>query len=159
MAKILVVGATGMLGSAVALALARNGQSVYGLVRQGSENPKAKSLADAGITVVTGDLTEHADLASACRGMDVVVTTATSMPTNADDGLRRVDLEGSLALIDAAERAGVRRFVYTSFSGNLQRECPLHTGKRECERRLLASKMDVEILRPSYFMEVSWSGQ
>ena len=157
MAKILVVGSTGQVGSAAALGLTRTEHSVHALVRRGNENPKSKPLADAGIAIIPGDLTDPSSLSSACKGMEVVVTTATSMPTNADDGLRRVDLEGSLALIEAAENAGVQRFVYTSYSGNLRVQSPLETAKRSCEQRLLQSRMDVVVLRPSYFMEV-WLG-
>lgn len=157
MARVLVVGATGQVGSVIALALARAQDNVHALIRRGNENPKARTLADAGVSIVTGDLTHAESLASACAGMDVVITTATSMPTNADDGLRRVDLEGTLALIEAAEHARVQRFIYTSYSGNLRVDSPLQTAKRTCEQRLLDSKMDVVILRPTYFMEV-WLG-
>jgi NADH dehydrogenase len=79
------------------------------------------------------------------------------MPTGADDGLRRVDHDGVLALIDEAERAGVKKFVYTSYSGNVEFDCPLRTAKRDCETRLRRSEMDVVILRPTYFMEM-WLG-
>jgi NADH dehydrogenase len=85
---------------------------------------------------------------------DTVVTTVTSMPGGADDGLRRVDRESSLALTDAAERQGVRRFVYTSYSGNIQEDCALTTAKRDCETRLFSSRMEAIVLRPSYFMEM-----
>jgi uncharacterized protein YbjT (DUF2867 family) len=83
-----------------------------------------------------------------------VVTTATSMPSGANDGLRCVDHDGTLALIDAAASRGVRRFVYTSYSGNIQEDCALSTAKRACETRLLTGPMEAVILRPSYFMEV-----
>jgi len=76
------------------------------------------------------------------------------MPHSTGDGLRRVDHDGTLALIDSAERAGVRHFVYTSYSGNIRVDSPLETAKRACEKRLLSSKMRVTVLRPSYFMEV-----
>jgi len=77
------------------------------------------------------------------------------MPHGRDDGLRRVHREGVLALIDAAERSGVPKFVYTSYSGNIRLDCPLETAKRGCENRLRAGSMEAVILRPSYFME-SW---
>jgi len=76
------------------------------------------------------------------------------MPAAANDGLRRVDLEGTLALMEAAERAGVQRFIYTSYSGNLRFDSPLETAKRSCEDRLLKGRMQAIILRPSYFMEM-----
>ena len=76
------------------------------------------------------------------------------MPAGANDGLRRVDHEGTKALIDAAVRQGVKRFVYVSFSGNIRQESPLESAKRACENQLLASELTAVILRPSYFMEV-----
>ena len=151
---ILVAGATGFVGQAAALRLRERGNQVRGLVRGGANHPKVKDLQAAGIAVVEGDLTRPETLAPACAGIETVVCTATSMPTAANDGLRRVDLEGTLALIEAAERAGVQRFVYTSYSGNLRMDSPLETAKRTCEDRLLKGRMQAIILRPSYFMEM-----
>lgn len=153
----LVAGATGFVGQQIALALQRKTGRVRALVRGGGSNPKANNLASAGIEIVAGDLTSPDTLAHACAGVETVVCTATAMPTGADDGLRRVDRDGVLALIHAADRAGVKKFVYTSYSGNIRTDCPLHTAKRDCEARLLETGMDVVILRPSYFMEV-WLG-
>ena len=152
--SILVVGATGFVGGQVAQKLRRQGESVRALIRGGDSHPKVQPLRAAGIEVVNGDLTVPGTLEPACRGISTVVTTATSMPTAANDGLRRVDLDGTMALIEAAERAGVKRFVYISYSGNIQIASPLETAKRTCENRLLRSSMQTVILRPSYFAEV-----
>jgi len=149
----LVVGATGMLGKQVALGLHRAGRTVRAMVRGGNARPEAKDLVDAGLEVVDGDLTRPETLAAPCAGLETVISGATSMPHGRDDGLRRVDLEGGLALIEAAERAGVPRFVYVSYSWNLREPSPLETAKRSCENRLLAGRMTAVVLRPSYFME------
>jgi len=151
---ILIAGSTGFVGAEIALKLQQQGHEVLALARGGRFNPKAPRLLGTGIKVLEGDLTHPDTLLSACSGVGAVVTTVTSMPGGAEDGLRRVDREGSLALIDAAERQGVRRFVYTSYSGNIQEECVLTTAKRDCETRLLSSGMETIILRPSYFMEM-----
>lgn len=151
---ILMVGATGLVGQAAAVKLRQGNHEVRALVRRGLANPKANELRAAGIAVVEGDLTAPETLPPACSGIETVVCTATSMPAAVDDGLRRVDLEGTLALIEAAEAAGVQRFVYTSYSGNLRFESPLETAKRRCEERLLKGRMQAIILRPSYFMEM-----
>ncbi len=152
--SILVVGATGLVGGQVAQKLRKQGQSVRALVRGGDAHPKVQPLRAAGIEIVDGDLTVTETLEPACREIATMVTTATSMPTGANDGLRRVDLDGTMALIEAAERAGVKRFVYISYSGNIQIASPLETAKRTCENRLLRSSMQTVILRPSYFAEV-----
>jgi uncharacterized protein YbjT (DUF2867 family) len=152
--SVLVVGATGFVGGGVALKLIKQGHRVNALVRGGAKHEKAKTLLSAGIEVIAGDLARPETLAAATENCDTIVCTATSMPTAANDGLRTVDRDGVLALIDTAEQHGVKRFVYVSYSGKIREDSPLETAKRTCEDRLLASKMEVVILRPSYFMEV-----
>jgi uncharacterized protein YbjT (DUF2867 family) len=150
---ILIAGSTGVVGGEVALRLQERKLQTRSLVRGGTAHPKAKRLQDAGIEIVKGDLTLPETLDTACQGMDAVVSTVTSMPSGANDGLRRVDHDGTLALIAAAERAGVNRFVYVSYSGNIRADSPLETAKRACEARLLEGPMQAVILRPSFFME------
>ena len=150
----LVVGATGLVGQQIALGLRRQGRAVRGLVRRGTQHEKAASLIAAGIEIIDADLAKPETLPAACAGVETVLCTATSMPNGNDDGLRRVDHDGALALIDCAEGSGVQHFVYTSYSGNIREDSPLETAKRDCEKRLLAGKMRATILRPSYFMEM-----
>jgi len=152
--SILIVGATGSVGGEIARKLVSRGLKVAGLVRGGSAHPKANPLTAAGVTIVQGDLANPDSLAPAVKNVETILSTATSMPTGADEGLRRVDLEGSLALIDAAQQQGVKKFVYVSYSGNVRQDSPLETAKRECEARLQSSAMETVVLRPSYFMEM-----
>ncbi len=154
MASILVVGATGIVGGEIALKLRKKGHRVAALVRQGRRHPKALALREADVAIVEGDITDPESLARAVRGFDTVMCTATSMPSGGNDGLKRVDLEGTLSLIETAERARVKRFVYVSYSGNIREESPLETAKRDCESRLLVGKMQSVLLRPSYFMDM-----
>ena len=149
--SILVVGASGFVGGEIARKLATRGLKVTGLIRGGSANPKANQLAAGGIAIVAGDLAKPELLRPALKNIETVVCGATSMPTGADDGLRRIDLEGTLDLIDGAQQQGVRRFVYISYSGNIREDSPLQTAKRQCEARLQSSAMESVILRPSYF--------
>jgi uncharacterized protein YbjT (DUF2867 family) len=150
----LVVGATGLVGQQIAIGVRKRGRQVRAMVRGGGNHEKANPLLVAGIDIVDGDLTKHQTLQSACSNIETVVCTATSMPHGREHGLRLVDLEGVLALIENAERAGVRHFIYTSYSGNIREDSPLETAKRSCEDRLLSGRMRTTILRPSYFSEV-----
>jgi NADH dehydrogenase len=152
-----VFGGTGLVGGDIVRRLREAGRPVRAGLRGGITHPKAEALGQAGVEVVEGDLTRAATLEGACQGARTVVTTVTSMPTGEHDGLRRVDLVGTLALIDAAERAGCQRFIYVSFSGGLDLDSPLQLAKRSCERHLAASRMEAVVLRPSAFMEV-WLG-
>jgi len=153
----LVVGATGMVGGMAARRLRDLGYDVRALVRGDTARPEAQALSQAGVNVFAGDLGDSAAMAGACAGVETVVCTATAMPNAAGDALQRVDHDGVLSLIAAAEGAGVRRFVYTSFSGNIRVDSPLARAKRACEARLAGSAMQGVVLRPSYFMQV-WLG-
>jgi NADH dehydrogenase len=75
------------------------------------------------------------------------------MPSAVQDGIQRVDHDGTLALIEASEHYGVKRFIYVSQSENFRVESPLERAKRDCENRLIRSRMEAVILRPSCFME------
>ena len=153
----LVVGATGFVGGLVARQLRGQGRDVRALVRGGAAHAGASALAAAGAAIVEGDLTDPATVARACTGCGTVVCTATAMPNAGGDALRRIDHEGVLGLIAAAEAAGVARFVYISYSRNIRTESPLSRAKRGCEARLESGRMEYAILQPSVFMEV-WLG-
>lgn len=149
----LVAGATGFVGKGIALRLHEEGRKVRAIVRGGAQRKEAKDLVAIGVEVVDADLTRAETLAPACARIETVVCTVTSMPHGRDEGLRRVDRDGVLALIATAERAGAKKFIYTSYSGNIRLDSPLETAKRECEKRLLRGSMQAVILRPSYFMQ------
>lgn len=151
---ILVVGATGFVGKEIVLRLRKKEANVRAMVRGGSSRAEGRPLADAGAWIVGGDLTQPDSLAKACSSVHTVICTATSMPHGKDDGLRRIDHDGILSLISAAQNSGVKKFVYLSYSGTIRHDSPLETAKRDCEKRLLASSMQVVILRPTCFMEM-----
>jgi NADH dehydrogenase len=107
-----------------------------------------------------GDLSDRPSLDAACRGVDTVISTASAMPFAYQPGVndfRSVDLDGMRRLIGAAQAAGVRHFITTSLSGNLEIPSPLHDAKRATEHHLRESGMTYTILRPSCFMEVWFS--
>ena len=153
----LVVGATGFVGGLAAKQLCDRGRTVRALVRGGAGRKEAEPLAGVGAAIVDGDLTDPASIARACQGIETVVCTVTAMPNAGGDALQRIDHDGVLNLIAEAERAGVRRFVYTSYSGNIRVDSPLERAKRACEARLAQSALEHVVLRPSIFMEV-WLG-
>ena len=153
---ILVVGATGALGSEVCRNLRARGLPVRGLVRVGSAGEAA--LRAIGVEIAYGDLREPTTLVPACRGIASVITTATAMGAKDKSlTLRAIDRDGQLQLVKAAIAAGVQRYVYVSVSPVLQPPAPLVRYKREVERAVRASGMTYTILQPSVFMEI-WLG-
>ena len=151
----IVVGATGFLGSENCRRLAQQGKPVRALVRTSSDPAKKEALQNLGIELVEGDLKDAASLAVACQGVTAVISTASvTISRQAGDSIQAVDLDGQLNLIQAAKAANVSQFIYVSYSGNIDVDCPLQTAKRTVEQALRESGLTYTILRPSSFMEV-----
>jgi uncharacterized protein YbjT (DUF2867 family) len=150
----LVVGATGLVGREVCRLLAERGRPVRALVRSSSDPDKVAELRELGAELVQGDLKDPASLVSACAGAETVFSTATSTISRGEgDTIESVDRQGQLDLVDAAESAGVGRFVFVSFT-EMDPDSPLQRAKRAVEQRAHASSMTATILRPTYFTEV-----
>lgn len=149
----LVVGSTGLLGSAVCLKLAKAGKPVLGMVRD-LNSEKARALAGAGVNLIAGDLKDPASLRRAAADAETIVCTASSTLSRREgDSIESVDHVGVQSLIDAAEQCGVKRFIFVSYeSGN--DDSPLSRAKQEAEARLKHSKLDWTILQPGLFCEV-----
>ena len=116
MQRVLVAGATGTLGCAAVAELVSRGHHVRALVRA-----PERAQGVAAQEMVRGDLENPASLASACAGVDAVLSCAGASMRLGGMRDRRsfaeVDHLGNRALLRAAERAGVRRFVYVSLYG------------------------------------------
>lgn len=113
MSSVLLTGATGLLGNAIAKLLVAEGRRVRALVR----NPqKAKAVVPADCELVTGDVTDAASVRAAAQGCEVIYH-ASGLPEQwlaDEDEFHRVNVEGTRNLVAAAKEAGVSRFVYAS---------------------------------------------
>jgi dihydroflavonol-4-reductase len=109
----LVTGATGFVGSAVARALAARGHRLRLLVRRGSDR---RNLAGLDGETVEGDLTDAASLVPAVAGCRFVAHVAADYRIWVPDpaAMRRANVEGTTALLRAAQAAGAERVVYCS---------------------------------------------
>jgi dihydroflavonol-4-reductase len=110
---VLLTGASGFVGSAVARALVTTGYAVRALVRGSSPTGH---LADLGLEFVHGDLRDPATLPPAFAGVRYLFHVAADYRLWARDPseLARTNVEGTRALMQEALRAGVERVVYTS---------------------------------------------
>lgn len=147
---ILVVGATGRLGGSIARALLDSGNTVRALVRDGS------SFDDARAETLPGDLKDPDSLRKACKGVDVVVTTANAIaPRQAEDTIDSVDRLGNRNLIAAAQAEGARHFVFVSVLGaGADHVVPFIRAKGETEQALRDSGLSWTILQPDPIMDV-----
>ena len=104
---VLVTGASGFLGRAVASELLAAGHEVRTLQRNPSQVP--------GVSDVLGSITDAAHVEHAMAGVDGVVHLAAKVSLAGDpDEFRVVNVDGTRTVLDAAERAGVTRFVQVS---------------------------------------------
>ncbi len=110
---ILVTGATGFVGSAVARRLLADGAAVRVLARAGSDR---RNIADLEVEVAEGDLTDGASLAGAVTGCEAVFHVAADYRLWAlnPDEIYHANVDGTRTLMLAALEAGVPRIVYTS---------------------------------------------
>jgi uncharacterized protein YbjT (DUF2867 family) len=143
---ILVTGATGQQGGAVATALLTKGQKV----RVMSRTPeKASALAKAGAEVVKGNLTNASDLQAALRGVHGVFAMSTPFEAGMDQEVRQ-----GIMMADAAKQAGIAHYVYTSVgSAHRNTGIPHFETKWKVEQHIRQIGMPATILRPVWFME------
>lgn len=156
---VLVTGATGTQGGAVARAMLQGGRRVRAFVRNPA-SAAAVALAGTGCEIAVGSFEDASSLAAALAGVDAVFS------------VQRPDLDNSnseqhhgFALVDAAKAVGVRHFIHSSV-------CQLDdharfprwdegywsvsywTDKQAVEERVRAADFPVvTILRPSFIME------
>lgn len=148
---VLVVGATGALGRPAVKLLRERGVAVRALSRHPDQ---AADLAALGAELVAGDLTDPASLQRACQGAARVLACAHGMLGRGRWRSEAVDDVGHRALIDAARRAGVERFVYTSGLGaRADHPVDFFRTKHAIEQAVRDSGLPHAILRPTAFME------
>jgi dihydroflavonol-4-reductase len=110
---ILVTGASGFVGSAVALALAASGFRVRALVRPTSSRTNLKGLD---IEIAEGDMCDPRAVARAMSGARFLMHVAADYRLWAPDPneILRANRDGTRIIMQAALKAGVERIVYTS---------------------------------------------
>lgn len=110
MAVVLVTGATGLTGSNVCRQLIERGDVARALVRSPGD---AAPLADLGVSVVLGDVTDPESVLAASRGAEAVIHTAALLGGASQDpaDFEAVNLVGTRNVLDAAESVGMRRVV------------------------------------------------
>jgi uncharacterized protein YbjT (DUF2867 family) len=146
--SVLVTGATGQQGGALARHLLRHGYRVLALTRN-TDSASAKALEAQGAELVPGDFEDVGSLERAVRRADAVFAMATPFEAGIYAEVRH-----GLHLVDAARLAGVKHFIYSSVAGADQRTgIPHFDSKHEVERYLRRSGLPYTIVAPTFFME------
>ncbi|WP_354296532.1 NAD(P)H-binding protein [Sphingomonas sp. 1185] len=138
-----VTGATGFVGRAVVDRAAGSGLSLRALTRRAQPSR-------AGITWIAGALDKPESLATLVEGADAVLHIAGVVNAPDRAGFVAGNIDGTRAMVEAAEAAGIRRFVHVSSLS--AREPDLSTygwSKRQAEDVVTDSGLDWTIVRPS----------
>ncbi len=152
---VLVVGATGHVGSQAAKELAHRGHRVRALVR--SADKRIHAAEDLDIDYVVGDLADADSIDRAVRGATAIVSTANAnIPDGRTPNPAAINTLLSDVLVNAAIRHDVERFVQSSVPVYdwADRHVPEIAGKRRIEAALEASPLDYTIVRNPAFTDV-----
>ncbi|WP_292931792.1 SDR family oxidoreductase [Novosphingobium sp. PASSN1] len=146
--RVLVVGATGFLGRKILENLSQDpGVSVLGMSRKG-----APADAKLGTEWVQGDMMDPASLDRALQGVDVVVSSANGYMKESI----KVDFQGNSNLVEAAARAGVKRFVFLSIVRcEDASDVPHFHAKKVAEDMIKASGVPYVFIRAPAFLDQS----
>ena len=146
--KVAIIGGTGFVGSYIVDALLDAGHEPHVLVRVGSET----KLHKAGqCRITTGDLDSTEAVDAVVAGCDAVIYNVGILREFPRQGITFEALQhrGAETVADAAQRAGVRRFLLMSANGIDSAQTPYQTTKLKAEAAIRDSGLDYTIFRPS----------
>lgn len=145
---ILVSGATGTQGGAVARALLRHGHTVRAMTRN-PQGAAAQALQGLGATPVAADFDDPQSLRDAAAGVDAVYAMGTPYEADADTEERQ-----ARALLDAAVAAEVPFVVYSSVASALEDTgVPHFESKARVERHLATLPIRSAVVAPAMFAD------
>jgi uncharacterized protein YbjT (DUF2867 family) len=149
---LLLTGATGTVGRAVLRRLVSEGVPVRCLVR----DPRRLGPERVRVQIALGDLGDHLSFRHALRGVDVVVHLASVIRDQPGGSIEELSGVATWRLVQAAERAGVKRFVFFSTLGASTRSpARLMRAKAVAERAVVASGLEHTVFAPSIIYSAS----
>ncbi len=158
---VLIAGGHGQIARRLIRLLARDGQTARGLIR--NPHHAADIEADGGVAVLC-DL-EHDELEPFVDDADAIVFAAGAGPGSGAERKLTVDLGAAVKCVEAAESAGVARFVIVSSIGAQDPERgpesmrPYLRAKAEADARVAASTLDWTIVRPGSLQDDPGTGR
>lgn len=150
--RILVAGATGVVGGLVARKLLAAGVPVRAL---GRNSEKLAALAAAGAETVATDLLDQAAVSRACEGIGQIYSTVNNVMGRGASSPNRVDVKAYESLCNAARSTAVRRIVHLSARG-MEADGPVDFFRVKHAIEVVIRKCGVPfvMIRPTAFMEI-----
>ncbi|WP_208592089.1 SDR family oxidoreductase [Gracilibacillus suaedae] len=147
--SVLLVGATGYLGSYILRQLLNQNYSVRVVVRNPQKLPQVDKEH---YEVIEGEVTKPSTLKNCCENVDVVISTVGI--TRQKDGLTYmdVDYQANLNVLEEAIKRKVKKFIYVSvLHGDKMKNVKICVAKEKFVERLRHSSLDYTIIRPNGF--------
>ncbi|HWF34774.1 MAG TPA: NAD(P)H-binding protein [Solirubrobacteraceae bacterium] len=145
-AVLLLTGATGTLGLPLLRRLTASGMPVRCLVR----DPRRLGAERVRVQIALGDLGDHLSFRHALRDIDTVVHLAATIRDQPGGSIEELNGVATWRLVRAAERAGVRRFIFFSALGASTRSrARLMRAKALAERAVVESSLEHVVFAPS----------
>jgi NADH dehydrogenase len=143
---LLLTGATGLVGSTLLRRLLAEGTQVRCLVR----DPRRLGTQRVRVQIALGDLTDPPSFRNALRGVDTVVHLAAAIRDQPKGSIEELDGIATWRMVEAAERQGVKRFVFFSALGaSTHHRTRLLRAKALAEQAVLAASLDSVVFAPS----------
>ena len=144
---LLLTGASGLVGSELRRRLLADGQAVRCLVR----DPRRLGEDRVRVQIALGDLADPPSFRNALRGVDTVVHLAAAVRDQPQGSIEELSGIATWRLVDAARRAGARRFVFFSALGaSTQSRSRLLRAKALAEAAVRDSGLETTIFAPSF---------
>jgi len=149
MKKVLLFGASGNLGKAIAQELVDQGFDLSIVVRN---EKKAKSLSKITTSYILADACSKETLKGICEGQEIIVSAlgkSVSPNDKSKPSFRDVDLNGNLNILEAAKKSGIKKFVYVSaFHAEKYTHLEYFKVHNEFAEELKASGINYSIIKP-----------
>lgn len=161
--KVFVVGANGQIGKQLIYLLKDSeGHTVRAMVRKAEQ---VDAFKKDGIEAVVADLEGSVrELAQAASGCDAIVFSAGSGGNTGSDKTLLIDLDGAVKMVEAAEKADIKRFIMVSALQAQNRENwneqlkPYYVAKHYADRMLIQSDLNYTIIRPGGLVNEAGTG-
>lgn len=147
--KILLFGATGNLGLAIAKELKQKGYELTAVVRN---KIKARELESISSKIIIADVTIPSNLVNICNGFDIVISSlgkSVSPNDKSEPTFKDIDYIANANILNEAKKSNVKKFIYISaFHSEHYLHLEYFKVHHEFSEKLISSGIDYSIIKP-----------